>query len=74
MQEAFVPVKSAWYSKINWTQAGAAATALIVAFGIDIPEEQKANVLGVLTVGQGILTWIFRTWYNGSVSPGSIKR
>lgn len=70
--KALVPIVSAWYSKINWTQAGAAATAIIVAAGIDIPDNVKAEVLTGLTIAQSILTWVFRTWFNGSVNPASM--
>ena len=73
MDKTVVPVVSAWYSKINWTQVGGSATALIVAFGIDIPAEQKTTVLGGLVVAQSLLTWVFRTWFNGSVNPGSLS-
>ncbi len=72
MDKALVPVVSAWYSKINWTQAGSAATALIVAFGIDFPADQKAAILGGLVVVQSVLTWVLRTWFNGSVAPTSL--
>jgi hypothetical protein len=71
-QTANVPVKSAWLSKINWTSAGAAATSLIIALGIDIPADKKAAILSGLTIAQSVLTWIFRTWFNASVPPSSL--
>jgi len=67
-----VPVESAWFSKINWTQASAAATALIVAFGVSIPPEKATAILAGLNVAQGTLTWIMRTWFTDSVTPGSV--
>jgi hypothetical protein len=70
---ATVPIKSAWYSKINWTQAGSALTALIIAFGIDIPDKYRADVLLGVTMVTNVCTWVFRTWYNGTVAPSSLS-
>jgi membrane protein CcdC involved in cytochrome C biogenesis len=71
---AVVPVVSAWWSKVNWTQALGAVTSLVVASGIDIPADKKAIVLTGITLAQGALTWVFRTFFNGSVNPASLPK
>ena len=76
-----VPIKSAWLSKINWTQLGAfALSALVAANPGDIlqfivvpdPATKVALILGVQGA-QSLATWVLRTYFNGSVSPDSIK-
>lgn len=67
-----VPVKSAWLSKINWTQAvGAAASIAVLASGgtINIPPEQQALLVGAIQGIVAFATWICRTFYNRSVTP-----
>lgn len=66
---AIVPVKSAWFSKINWLQAAGAATAIVTAFQLDIPMEYKPHALVAMNFAQATLTWIARTWFNNSVTP-----
>jgi hypothetical protein len=68
-----VPIISSWSSKVNWTQAGAAATALIVAFGVNLPDVAKDNVLVGITVAQAALTWVLRTWFTTSVTAASAE-
>ena len=63
-----VPVKSAWASKINWTQAVTVAGSLLAMFGLDLTVEQKASLVSGITVFGAIVTWAFRTWFNNSVT------
>lgn len=69
-----VETKSAWLSRINWTQAvGLAASTLVLATGgkIDIPiEVQGSIVIGIQAV-QGIVTWILKTWYTPTITPAA---
>lgn len=66
---ATVPVKSAWYSKINWTQVVAVVASVGAFFGLDTSEEVKAQVvLAIQAVGSAI-TLILRTYFNRSVTP-----
>lgn len=70
-------VKSAWYSKINWTQAiGAAASVLVLATGgsYNIPPEQQAIIVAVIQGIQSISTWVFRSWFNSSVPPSAVAK
>ena len=71
-----VETKSAWLSKINWTQAvGLGASVLVFATGgkIDIPLEQQTEiVLGIQAV-QGLVTWALKTRWTPTVTPASLS-
>jgi hypothetical protein len=77
VETATVPVKSAWASKINWTQAvGATAMIATLVSGGQLnitPGEQTAIVVTIGVVSN-VITWICRTWFNGSVSPASLPK
>ena len=70
---AVVPVQTAWLSKINWTQVVGAIGTLVTtnAFGLDAATQVK--ILAVWGLAQNAATFVFRTWFNGTVSPGSVK-
>lgn len=74
-QAVVVETKSAWSSKINWTQA-VAVTASILTFAtggkIGIPPEQQIAIVTLITTAQGLVTWIMKTWFTPTVSPTSI--
>lgn len=55
--------KSAFASKINWTQVVAFAGMLATVFGLEIPEEQKLALVATIQGAQSVLTWVLRTWF-----------
>ena len=70
-----VETKSAWLSKINWTQAVAvSASILTFATGgkVGIPLEQQVAIVTLITTAQGLATWVIKTWFTPTVSPASI--
>jgi len=71
---AQVDIKSAWMSKINWTQAvGIAATVLAILSGnkYEIPvETQLAIVTGIQGI-QAAVTWVAKTWFTTTITPAS---
>lgn len=69
---AEVEVKSAWTSKINWTQAATVAFSVATLFGIDVPAETKAQAITVITAAGGVVTWALRTWFTKAVTPSSV--
>jgi len=74
---ASIATKSAWLSKINWTQAvGVVASVLVFASGghYAIPDEQQAQLVLAIQAGQAFLTWVFRTWFTTSLTPGSVGK
>jgi len=67
-----VDVKSAWASKINWTQIVSMAAAGLGIFGVDMDAETQAKFLALVIAGQGVVTWVLRTWFTKAVTPGSV--
>lgn len=72
MATATVPVKSAWASKINWTQAAAAAVAVLVSLGVPIDDQTKTDILTAVVVVQSAATWIIKTWFTPTVTAASV--
>ena len=70
-----VSVKSAWLSKINWTQAVAGA-AMILTFisggKMDLTADQQAALVMSIGVLGNIVTWIIKTWFTPTVTPASV--
>lgn len=69
-----VDVKSAWASKINWTQAVAVAAAGLSYFGLNLDAPTQAALLMVITGAQGVATWIIKTWFTNSVTPAAVAK
>jgi hypothetical protein len=73
-QTVRVETKSAWLSKINWTQAvGIAASLLVFATGgqIDIPLETQTEIVVAIQALQGVATWVFKTWFTPTITLAS---
>jgi len=74
-ETAVVPVKSAWSSKVNWTQA-VGGLAMIIAFAtggaLNLSAEDQAAIVTVIGLVQGVVTWILKTWYSPAVHPASL--
>ena len=69
-----VSVKSAWLSKINWTQAvGMAATALALASGnkYQLPMDTQVEIVAGIQGIQAAATWVIKTWFTPTVTPAS---
>lgn len=74
-ETARVPVKSSWASKINWTQALCIGSTIAVTAGCKACELDNGTTLAIVTTiqfVQGVATFVFRTWFNNSVSPASL--
>jgi hypothetical protein len=69
---AIVPVKSAWVSKINWAQAISVLASFLALKGINLDPDTQANILTAIVSINAVVTWVMRTWFNGSVSPSSL--
>lgn len=72
-----VTVKSGWFSKINWTQ-GVAMFAMIVAMAtggkFNIDPQQQVSIVVTIGILSGLVTWVWRTWFNDTVSPAAVKK
>jgi hypothetical protein len=68
-----VPVKSLWWSKINWLQILGSVVTLFTtnAFGFD--DATQVKVLAVVNIVQGIVTIVLKTWFTASVTYNSLS-
>ena len=71
-EQVAVPVKSAWTSKINWVQAVAVVAALGTMFGVDLSPEDQVKIITGITVVQGFVTGVIKTWFTPTVTPQSV--
>lgn len=55
--------KSAWLSKINWTQAVALAAMAASWFGIDVPDDVRAQIVTAIGAAAAVATWAMRTFF-----------
>lgn len=72
METTRVEVKSAWLSKINWTQVVAFAASVLAVKGIDLDASTQVAVVMTIQGIQGIATWVMKTWFTATVSPTSV--
>lgn len=64
----FPQTKSAWLSKINWTQAVALAAMALSWFGVDVPPEIRAQIVTAIGAGAAIATWVLRTFFTKTLT------
>jgi len=69
-----VPVKETWFSKINWTQVGSMVVMGMTMMGIVVPPDLEKAALATLIAISGFATIIFRTYFNGTVTPQSVGK
>lgn len=66
-------MKSAWFSKINWTQFVAFLAMVLTVFGIDLPEDVQAQLVVAIGGFQAVVTWVLRTWFTKDMTYSSLK-
>lgn len=69
-----IAIKSAWWSKVNWTQVIGMAASFAVYSGLDIPPETQAKLIATIQAVSGIATIILRTWFTTSLTPAALER
>lgn len=69
-----VPVKSAWVSKINWTQVVSAVATCVTAVisAANLPAAQATALTAAVAGGGQFLTVILKSFFTTSVTPGSV--
>jgi len=67
-----VQTKSAFLSKINWTQVGAAVMTLVTTNALGLDDATQVKVLAVTTLAQSVLTVVLKTWFTSTVTPESL--
>lgn len=74
MPDITVNTKTAWASKINWTEIVKIVATVVAMFGLTLDEQtQQYLVMAIVGVG-GIVTWILRTWFTSKVTVASVRR
>jgi uncharacterized protein (DUF697 family) len=74
MDSVLVETKSAWLSKINWTQGIAMVAMMASVFGLDLDAKTQADILAGIIAVQGIVTWIMKTWFTKTVTPSAAAK
>lgn len=69
-----VEVKSAWFSKINWTQFIGLAAMVATLFGIPVTDELKVQIIALIGAVQSIATWYFKTFATKTITAASAKK
>jgi hypothetical protein len=72
---AHVDIKSAWASKINWTQAVSAFAMIVTLVSggkFDITGDQQAAIVVTIGVACNVVTWVLKTWFTPTVTPASL--
>lgn len=72
-----VDIKSAWASKINWTQAiGTACSMAVLVTGgkINVPTDVQLQLVAAIQAAQAVATWVIKTWFTPTVTPASINK
>ena len=67
-------VKTAWLSKINWGEAIKALAMILTLFGVNLPPEIQADLLGVIIAVGAIYTWVMRTWFTTKLTSASAAK
>lgn len=67
-------IKSAFASKINWTQAIAAIAMILTMFGFNLPADVQAQIVAIIVGVQAVVTWVMRTWFTTSITPQSAAK
>ena len=71
---AVVDVKSAWLSKINWTQALGVLASILVVFGINLDAQTQVAIIGAIQGIVAVVTWVLKTFVKPSVTPSAAAK
>jgi hypothetical protein len=69
-----VDVKSAWLSKINWTQAIGVVASVAAVFGFDMPPAMQLQVVAAIQGIVAVVTWALKTFATTTVTPSSTSK
>lgn len=74
MDTVTVDVKSAWLSKINWTQAIGVLASVLTVFGFNLPPETQIAIVGAIQGVVALVTWALKTFAKPSVTPSAAAK
>jgi len=69
-----VDVKSAWLSKINWTQAIGVIASVAAVFGFDLSPAMQVQVVAGIQGIAAVVTWALKTFGTTTVTPSSAAK
>lgn len=69
-----VEEKSAWLSKVNWTQVLTVIFTMLAAFGFNVPEDMRVNIMAAVAALGGLVTVVMRTYFTTTVTPSSASK
>lgn len=69
-----VEEKSSWFSKVNWAQVLTVVFTMLAAFGFNVPEDLRVNIMAAVTALGGLVTIIMRTYFTTTITPASAKK
>lgn len=69
--QVLVTSKSAWLSKINWVQGVGIAAMILAFFGINVPDDVKAQIIASIGGIQAVVTWVLRTFFTKTITHTS---
>lgn len=72
-----VPTKSAWLSKINWTQGVSSFAMLLTLVSggkLNLTADQQTAMIVTIGVVGDVATWVIKTWFTPTVTPASVKQ
>ena len=62
-------IKSAWKSKINWTQVVGFVSMVAAIKGFEIPQDVQENIVIGIAALWGASTWIWKTYFTNTITP-----
>lgn len=65
----YVEVKPAWTSKTNIVAAIGALITIATAFGFDLSEETKVQILTAGGIVVPFIVGVLRTWFTKTITP-----
>lgn len=71
-----VPTKSAWLSKINWTQ-GVSSFAMVLTLvsggKLNLTADQQVSIVVTIGVVGDVATYVIKTWFTPTVTRASVR-
>ena len=65
------PVKSGWFSKINWTQIGGLLASLAALIGLNVDPQTLTTIVVGIQALIAVVTMVMRTFFTTSVTAAS---
>jgi hypothetical protein len=74
MHSVTVDVKSAWLSKINWTQAIGVIASVAAVFGLNLDPALQVEIVAGIQGVVAVVTWALKTFGTTTVTPSSAAK